>query len=64
MNETSFEYQGRTVVITADDHLLINGKTIPYVRYPGGHYGIQSLAFLSFASLEELARALIDHGVG
>jgi len=64
MSETSMTYKGRKVVANAADAptLEIDGQAVPVRRNPDGTFWSPRLAFRNFATLQDLAKALIDHG--
>ncbi len=64
MGETSLTYKGRKVTADAGDapSLKIDGQTVPVRRNPDGTFWSPRFAFRNFATLQDLAQALIDHG--
>ncbi len=64
MGETSMTYKGRNVTADAGDapSLEIDGQTVPVRRNANGTFWSPRFAFRNFATLQDLAKALIDHG--
>lgn len=57
-----FAYKGRSVVLEHDEgpRVLIDGREILVRSDENGRYSTEKFAYRDFATLDELARALVD----
>lgn len=64
MTESRMSYRGHPIVLggsTGQPRITIDGEDIHVVEIAGGVYASGALPHASFSSLDDLARALIDH---